>query len=125
MPDISEPQPDVLDTSVIRRLRSLGEATGHDLMSQLVPLFLADDDERAEELRQALRCRDVDALARTAHPRGGSGANLGATELARLCARLSAPSAAADPTCSETLFDRIEAELPRVRSALRKLVAPA
>ena len=68
---------------------------------------------------------DADAVVRSAHTLSGSGANLGATELARLCATLSMPSAAADPAYSKTLFDGIEAELQRVRSALGLLVAPA
>ena len=125
MPDMSEPRPDALDASVIRRLQGLGEATGQDLMGQLVPLFLADADERVDELREALRRRDAGAVARAAHTLSGSGANLGATELARLCATLSMPAAAADPTYSTTLFDRIELELGRVRSALGLRVTPA
>lgn len=118
-------EPVVLDAAVIRRLERLGEATGQDLMGQLATLFLADSDARIQELRDALAHHDADAVVRSAHTLSGSGANLGATELARLCATLSMPSAAADPGYSKTLFDGIEAELQRVRSALGLLVAPA
>jgi two-component system sensor histidine kinase/response regulator len=117
--------PVVLDATIIRRLERLGEATGQDLMGQLATLFLADADDRIRELREALACHHAEAVVRSAHTLSGSGANLGATELARLCATLSMPSAAADPVYSMTLFDRIEAELSRVRSALRLLVASA
>jgi CheY-like chemotaxis protein len=115
--------PSVLDAAIIRRLERLGEATGQDLMGKLATLFLADSDDRIDELRAALACSDVEAVVRSAHTLSGSGANLGATDLARLCATLSMPSAAADPAYSRTLFDGIEAELRRVRSALRLLVA--
>ncbi len=121
----AESGPVVLDASIIRRLERLGEATGQDLMSQLATLFIADADDRINELRAALACRDTDAVVRSAHTLSGSAANLGATDLSRLCATLSMPSAAADPTYSKTLFDRIEAELGRVRSALGLLAAPA
>jgi CheY-like chemotaxis protein len=117
--------PVVLDASIIRRLERLGEATGQDLMGQLATLFLADADDRIHELQEALACRDADAVVRSAHTLRGSAANLGATDLSRLCATLSMPSAAADPAYSKTLFDRIEAELGRVRSALGLLVTPA
>jgi CheY-like chemotaxis protein len=117
--------PVVLDASVIRRLERLGEATGQDLMGQLAALFLADADVRINELREALASRDAEAAVRSAHTLSGSSANLGATDLARLCATLSMPSAAADSTYSRTLFDSIEAELRRVRSALGLLVVRA
>jgi HPt (histidine-containing phosphotransfer) domain-containing protein len=125
VPDISGAGSDVLDASIIRRLQGLGEASGQDLMGQLTTLFLADADERIAEIREALARDDAEAVARSAHTLSGSGANLGATDLSRLCATLSTPSAAADPAYSKTLFDSIEAELQRVGSALRLLAAPA
>ena len=127
MPDISEPRTDVLDASVIRGLQGLGQASGQDFLGQLVPLFLADADQRVDELQEALRRGDADAVVRTAHTLSGSAANLGAADLARLCATLSMSSAAADSQAadSKTLLDGIEAELGRVRLALGLLVAPA
>lgn len=117
--------PVVLDATIIRRLERLGEATGQDLMSQLATLFIADADVRIDELRDALAGHDTDAIVRSSHTLSGSAANLGATELARLCASLAMPSAAADPAYSKRLFDLIEAELLRARAALGLLVAPA
>jgi HPt (histidine-containing phosphotransfer) domain-containing protein len=86
-------------------------------------MFIADANQRVDELRAALASHDDDAVAQSAHTLSGSAANMGATELARLCATLSRPQAA-DPTNSDAVFVRIEAELRRVESALLLVVAP-
>jgi two-component system, sensor histidine kinase and response regulator len=116
------PEPTVLDARVVGRLERLGVAAGEDLVGQLATLFLADAETRISGLRQALADDDAAAVVRCAHTLRGSSANLGATELARLCATLSTHDAAADRMGRSALFDGIEAELGRVRSALGSLV---
>jgi two-component system sensor histidine kinase/response regulator len=114
----------VLDPHVVARLERLGAAAGEDLMAQLATLFLADADALISVLRRALAEGDAAAVVRSAHTLSGSSANLGATDLARLCASM-AHDAAADLVGGEELFASIEAELKRVRSALGLLVPAA
>lgn len=113
----------VLDAHIMARLERLGAAAGHDLVGQLAALFLADADTRLGTLRQALADNDTEAVAREAHTLSGSSASLGATDLARLCGTLAADRAVADLPGRRALFDGIEDELGRVRSALASLVA--
>jgi two-component system, sensor histidine kinase and response regulator len=113
---------DVLDARVVARLERLGAAAGEDLMGQLATLFLADAEARIEAMRLALADGDAAAVVRSAHTLSGSSANLGATDLSRLCARLATESASVDPVGSRDLVAGIEAELGRVRSALGLLV---
>jgi two-component system sensor histidine kinase/response regulator len=117
-----DPAPTTLDALIISRLKRLGDATGQDLMSRLATMFLADADVRIGALRQELAGNDADAVVRSAHTLSGSSANLGATDLARLCATLATSSAAGDPVRGRVLIDGIEAELGRVRAALGLLV---
>jgi two-component system sensor histidine kinase/response regulator len=112
----------VLDLRVVGRLELLGEAAGEDLVGQLATLFLADADARLGGLRQAMADDDTSAVVRCAHILSGSSANVGATELARLCATLSTYDAAADRVGRGALLDGIETELGRVVSALSSLV---
>jgi two-component system, sensor histidine kinase and response regulator len=116
---------DVLDAQVVARLERLGAAAGEDLMGQLATLFLADADARVDAMRLALADGDAAAVVRSAHTLSGSSANLGATDLSRLCARLATEGASVDPVWSRDLVAGIEAELARVRSALGLLVAAA
>ena len=111
-----------LDAHIVDRLERLGSATGQDLMGELATLFLADADMRLSALRQALADNDAAAVVRSAHTLSGSSANLGATDLARLCATLATDTAAGDLVGSSALCDGIESELGRVRSALGSLV---
>jgi HPt (histidine-containing phosphotransfer) domain-containing protein len=108
----------VLDAQVVARLERLGNATGDDLLGKLGALFLADADVRVVALRQALAGQDAAAVVRTAHSLCGAGANLGATDLARMSAALATNGAAGDLTNGGAMVEAVEAELGRVRSAL-------
>jgi two-component system, sensor histidine kinase and response regulator len=114
-----------LDATVIAQLESLGNATGEDLVCQLATMFLADADARVIELRQALADADGDGLIRSAQNLRGSSANLGATDLARLCATLAMDSGVGDPFHGESLLEAVESELERVRSAFGLRIALA
>jgi two-component system sensor histidine kinase/response regulator len=122
---IADPAPAVLDAHVVGRLERLGVMSGQDLVAQLATLFLADADVRLGALRQALSDSNTAAVVRSAHALIGSSANVGATDLARLCATLATDSAASDPVSSRALFSGIEVELERVRTALGLLVPAA
>ena len=109
----------VLDPVIVSRLERLGEAAGEDLTGQLAKLFLADARVRIAALREALTQDDGAAASRSAHMLSGASANLGAVELARLCAVFASDSAAGDLTLGQVQLNAVEAELDRVRSALR------
>jgi two-component system sensor histidine kinase/response regulator len=116
--ELHEERLPALDAGVVGRLERLGEESGEDLMGRLAALFLADADTRVAALRQAVAERDAAATARSAHALGGAGANLGATGLARLCARLELGGENGNLVGSGPLLDAVGAELARVRSAL-------
>jgi HPt (histidine-containing phosphotransfer) domain-containing protein len=108
----------VLDVEVIGRLERLGKASGEDLMGQLTELFLTDADARMKTLHLALARDDAAEVGRSAHTLSGASANLGATELAQLCATLATDGAAGDLAGGGALLGAVEIELERVRIAL-------
>jgi CheY-like chemotaxis protein/HPt (histidine-containing phosphotransfer) domain-containing protein len=114
----ADPARPALDARVVGRLERLGTAAGEDLMGQLAMLFLADAEVRVVALREALAGDDAAAVARSAHTLHGASANIGAAELARLCATLAKDCATGDPVGGEAQVQAVEAELGRVRSAL-------
>jgi two-component system sensor histidine kinase/response regulator len=107
-----------LDTHVLDRLERLGKASGEDLLSELTALFLTEADASVAALREALSVDDGSAVNRSAHTLSGASANLGARDLASLCATLANPGAPGRVVDGEAQLARIEAELERVRSAL-------
>jgi CheY-like chemotaxis protein len=108
----------VLDAQVVARLERLGEASGENLLGQLATLFLAEADARIVALHQALADHDATAVRSSAHTLSGASANLGATDLARLCANLATDGAAGDLDDGGAKVEAVEAELQRVRCAL-------
>ena len=115
----------VLDPDVVERLERLGESTGEDLMSQLAELFLADAEVRVAALRDAVRAGDAVSVSEAAHTLAGAGANLGATDLARVSTALATRTATGDLTGVEALVGTLEIELERVRNALGSLALAA
>jgi hypothetical protein len=115
----------VLDPKVVEGLERLGAANGEDLMAQLAELFLAEADERVAGLRDALEQGNAVSVSEVAHTMAGAGANLGATDLARVCTTLARRTAAGDLTGADALVATLEIELERVRRALGSLAVAA
>jgi len=116
--DAIDPDRPALDSEVVGRLERLGAAAGEDLMGQLTALFLTDADTQIDALRDAFARDDGPALMSLAHTMCGASANLGAAELARLCARLATDGAVGGVEDVNALLRSLEAELDRVRCAL-------
>ena len=104
-----------LDPSVVVRLQRLGHETGEDLMEQLAELFRNQATSELESIRLALAAGDIRAAQQTAHSLGGASANLGASELAKLCWELASSDLSTD---TEALLASIGAEMLRVHSEL-------
>ena len=113
----------VLDPEIIGRLDRLGQTLGEDLMAELSLLFLTEADARVDALRKAAAGNDAPELVASAHELRGASANLGATELARLCAVLEKVGETGSLSESRGLVDAIEVELGRVGTALPAPVA--
>jgi two-component system sensor histidine kinase/response regulator len=110
--------PPALDVEVLDQLERLGQMTGEDLIGQLATLFLADADIQLSALRLARGDEDAGAVNRIAHALSGASANLGATELARLCRILATPDGATELFGNESMLMEVASELTRVRVAL-------
>ena len=108
----------VLDEDILDQLMQLGTVAGEDLVGKLATLFLEDADIHLTVMREALATSDVLSLSRSAHMLSGSSANLGATELARLCAVYGSETGPDLPGDSDWFLPAVEDELMRVRTAL-------
>jgi HPt (histidine-containing phosphotransfer) domain-containing protein len=113
----------VLDQAILAGLERLGRSSGEDLIGQLTGLFLSDAPGWVTALRQGLESGDAAGVAWSAHTMSGASANVGATELARLCATLSNDGAAGELGRGPALLAAVEGELDRVCSALSSMGA--
>jgi HPt (histidine-containing phosphotransfer) domain-containing protein len=112
-----------LDEDILSQLTQLGDVAGEDLVGKLAVPFLEDADHHLSAMRKAVVASDMVALSRSAHMLCGSSANLGATELARLCAVYGSATGTDVPEDSDWFLPAVASELERVRMALAARMA--
>ncbi len=119
---LGEPRSAVLDPTVIAQLAELDQ--GHGGVAELVAMYVHDAQARIEELHIAIREHNATEIKQISHSLKGSSANLGARDLAAICAELeqTADNSFAD---SSRAVHRAEAELTLVRTALEQAFPPA
>ena len=118
---------DPLDRSQIDLLLSLDDGAG-EALAEIVEEYRAASWQGRDDLRRELREGDHTALAHTAHSLKGASANLGAKDLAQVCAELEMHGRQVELVGSDefadaaALMERFEAEFTRVQVALMLLV---
>jgi HPt (histidine-containing phosphotransfer) domain-containing protein len=118
---------DPLDRSQIELLLSLDDGAG-DALAEIVEAYRRLSWQGRDDLRHELRDGDHTALAHTAHSLKGASANLGAKDLAQVCAELEMHARQVELIGSDefadadALMERFEAEFTRVQVALMLLV---
>ncbi len=110
---------EVLDRTVIDGLKELREPGQPDPLAELIQLFFRDAQPRLEAMEQAMGREDLAALAANAHTLKGSASNLGARQLAALCASLEKLAKAGSTAQSRDRYFEVKQELKKVEVILR------
>ena len=97
----------MIDVRTLQALRELGGE--HDLVRELIDLFLEDAPARLQSMQAAVGGPDFTTLELQAHTLKSSSVNLGAEELSRLCARLELAARHADAAACKQLVSRVHA----------------
>lgn len=77
-----------IDPEIFAELLALQEATHPTLVQELVELFITSAKQGFDKMDAALKTGDMQALSDIAHGLKSSAANLGASDLSRLCLTL-------------------------------------
>lgn len=120
--EIGEP---TLDPAIIADLRKLGESWDEDSMSGHISSFVRDAESSLERLRQALEHEDAETIVDLSHALAGSMATVGARVLGQLYVRLEGLVSEGHLEAASGTLDEIDAELDRVRAALRAEFPPS
>ena len=121
---LDPPHHDNGTAAVRRRLDELRAEVGSEVLASLVEMFLADAMSRIEKLHRELAEQDADGVHETAHALKGSCLNLGADDMARLCAEIEDLGEERRLGDVPALLSRVELEYESVRAEL-EAVAPA
>ena len=114
-----EPAHAVIDPTVLNSLRSLSDSADDNVLDDLVAIFLRDMPAKLDQIRQTLALSQFDSLREAAHSLKGSASNLGARQLASLCAQL---ESLAQETClpeASQLLPFLHQEFQRVCDTLQ------
>jgi PAS domain S-box-containing protein len=112
-----------LDAEVIQRIVDMESRGAPRLLARLVDTYAASSARLVAAAEQALAAADAAALRQAAHTLKSSSANLAATHLAALCARLEALGRDGELAAARALWDETRAEHGRTVRALRRLLA--
>jgi CheY-like chemotaxis protein len=122
---MSMPQPatvapgsDLLDHSVLNRLRELRQPGEPDPVVELIDLFLQDMPKHTQKMAEAYSRQDALTLKVAAHSLKGSAKNMGAQRLAQLCADLEMLAKDGNLADAPPLLEAINKEYTIVQQAL-------
>ena len=106
-----------LQNEALQKIRELvGDTPG--LFGQIVKVYLESAPVLLAQLKAGLAAADFDSVRSAAHTLKSSSANLGATELSKMCSKLEAAARAGTVGTEVPSISAIEAEYEQVRTAL-------
>jgi CheY-like chemotaxis protein len=112
---------ETVDARALAALRDLQGAGRPDLLPELIAVYLRDTPPRLAALHEAVTHADAEALRRAAHGLKGSSSQIGAVQVAHLCAELEGHVRTADLTGAAETLRRIDEAFGRVRAHLQAL----
>lgn len=110
-----------LDAARLEKLLELQKATGRDLLTQVIELYLDDAPSRLGQIRRALSEGDAAQAEQLAHSIKGSSANIGAQVVVALAAEIEQDFAGGVLGRIDEKLDRLESEIDRACQALEEL----
>ena len=116
------PPEQAVDASTLAALRDLQGEGPPDILAELIAVYLRDTPPRLAALHEAVAHADAEALRRAAHSLKGSSSQIGAVQVARLCADLEEQASRTDLRDVAETLRRLDEAFGRVRAHLLALV---
>jgi HPt (histidine-containing phosphotransfer) domain-containing protein len=113
--------PDVLDVSVLHRLRALQGEGEPDIVADVAGVFLADVPGRLQQIRAAIEGGDQATAERLTHSLKSSAAMLGAKGLSRIASELESRARDGGVPRGDPQVAELEEAFTRTREALALL----
>lgn len=98
----------------------IGRLGDEELLKEVVPIFLKDNEERFDKLTEAVKAGDTKAIKFYAHAIKGAGRNIGARRLSDIACRLECVGRENNMEAATTLFDELKTELEKVVTFLSR-----
>jgi HPt (histidine-containing phosphotransfer) domain-containing protein len=112
---------DAVDGNVLAALRDLQGQGRPDILAELIAVYLRDTPPRLAALHEAVARADAEAFRRAAHSLKGSSSQIGAVQVARLCADLEHQAGTTGLTGATETLRHLDEAFGRVRARLLAL----
>jgi HPt (histidine-containing phosphotransfer) domain-containing protein len=113
------PPEQAVDAGTLAALRDLQGEGRHDILAEVIAVYLRDTPLRLAALHEAVARADAGALRGAAHYLKGSSSQIGAVQMAQLCADLEEQARSADLADAAQTLRRLEAAFGRVHAHLQ------
>ena len=109
------------------KIRELLDLTGGEIdwLKDLMDTYLQDTRTRLDELAGLVAAGSADRIQRSAHGIKGSSSNIGATQMADLCAGMEHHARVGDRAGTVAQLAELEAEFARIRADLPAALSPS
>jgi HPt (histidine-containing phosphotransfer) domain-containing protein len=118
-PDALDLGPDVPVLDQSRLLAEFGDDP--EILGELRDLFLAHLPSLLQEIRDACRTGDAQALGKSAHSLKGAGSTYGAERLARVCKHLELLGKSGRIEGADAVIELLEQELDKLTAAISQI----
>jgi HPt (histidine-containing phosphotransfer) domain-containing protein len=108
-----------VDGSILALLQDLQREGQPDILAEVIAVYLRDTPLRLAALHEAVARADAGALRGAAHYLKGSSSQIGAVQMAQLCADLEEQARSADLADAAQTLRRLEAAFGRVHAHLQ------
>jgi len=98
----------------------IGRLGDEELVKEVVPIFLKDNEERADKLTKAVKAGDAKAIKLHAHAVKGAGRNIGARRLSDIAYLLERAGKENDMEAATLIFDKLKTELEKMVTFLSR-----
>ena len=115
------PQPDIIDADTLASARALPGTKGASLLPELVEMYLSDERERVERLRQLAAERAEDDLAQEAHAFAGNAASFGGMQVRAAALALERAARSGEVKAIDARLSELRVACGRLRDEIGRL----
>ncbi|TMH08214.1 MAG: response regulator [Betaproteobacteria bacterium] len=112
----------VLDADALARLRELDPGGRSQLLARVLRTFLASLERLLPQMDEARASDDLGGVRHVSHTLKSSSASIGALQLSQLCAAIEKAARQQQTAELPPMLDDMDAEVERVRAALKKML---
>ena len=114
--------PPVVDPQALENIRALQQEGAPDLLTRVIQAYLSETPKFLENLQQAIKQGDIQAVQRMTHTLKSSSANLGALRLANLARKLE-DTVLTSPEEARIILDELSREYDKCQEVLTQELA--